>query len=785
MSFTFEARTLLELGKELISTDEVALYELIKNAIDAKSDRVEILVNVCLAHSAYVEARARLIDENHSISAVREFLSRSLIDPDHTGAVRFMSALPVDGDAGAFLTALSKQYREANTIEVRDIGRGMSLIDLKEIFLRIGTRSRRAENLQGARNLGDKGIGRLSAMRLGDRLQVQTTQPEETHYNILDIDWTVFSHDTSASVEDIKIEPYLGEEKLNPRESGTSILISGLHADWDLVRFSDVLQGRIARMIDPFEPGLANRLLLARHNGVRVQIPSIPRRLLDSAHAVCHVDFAMRDGQPYLTGYVDYRYRHRRIEINQVGAEVYSIAQTAVKRRAKRGHAAFRLLPVKGAAFEKLGEFSCDIYWFNRRVVEAVSGLSANAADTRQEISHWSGGPMLYRYGFRILPYGDPSDDWLALDETAFGVSGFKLNRQQIIGRVLLNTPHTALSEQTNREGLIQSDAADALRKVLMWVVHTEMRGLINQADDIELIEKRKAEQDTKKISGARRRVEAALARVQEGAGEGNREALEELSKGVAILSDQSADLIERIEAVIQEAEDEREKFVYLAGIGLMTEFIFHELERAVTHTMEVLTGGALRQATIDSLKEQLKTLHKRIAAFDELTGEKRQTKTNFDLGDLVDEVLSNHAREFERHSIKLTFERPQKPFAIKAVRGMVIQILENLIVNAAYWLKQQKRFEPGFQPRIDVVLDATDKCLTVEDNGPGVPEDRRERIFQPFVTTKPTGQGRGLGLYISRDLAEYHRWKLHMDDDIGRVREGRINMFVLEMSGT
>lgn len=189
---------------------------------------------------------------------------------------------------------------------------------------------------------------------------------------------------------------------------------------------------------------------------------------------------------------------------------------------------------------------------------------------------------------------------------------------------------------------------------------------------------------------------------------------------------------------------------------------------------MELLSGGSLRQATIDSLREQLKTLHKRIAAFDELTGEKRQSKSTFDLADLVDELLSNHCREFERHGIAVTFERPDAPFMVKAVRGMVIQILENLIVNAAYWLKQQKRFEPGFAPRLAIVLDAADRSLTVEDNGPGVTDDRRERIFQPFITSKPTGQGRGLGLYIARELAEYHKWKLTMDTDVGRIRNLR-----------
>ena len=61
---------------------------------------------------------------------------------------------------------------------------------------------------------------------------------------------------------------------------------------------------------------------------------------------------------------------------------------------------------------------------------------------------------MLYRHGFRVLPFGDPDDDWISLDKRAFGSSGFKLNRQQVFGRIRIETPHRYLSEQTNREGL-------------------------------------------------------------------------------------------------------------------------------------------------------------------------------------------------------------------------------------------------------------------------------------------------------------------------------------------
>ena len=772
---------ILELGKELISSDEVALYELIKNAVDAGSPRIEIVVNVQMKHSDYREVVNLMEEERETKTELLRFIESKLIDPDTAASAAFLSELR-QVSREHFLDCLAEYYDEMNYIEVRDTGHGMGIDELSDVFLRIGTSVKRKENIAGARNLGDKGIGRLSAMRLGNRLHVKTSRKKDRHWNLLDIDWTLFSHDDDVDADAIYIEPQIGDKKEDKSEQGTIIRILALQADWDLPGFTEVLQGDIARMIDPFDPGLANRLIVARHNGNRVTVPSIPRQLLQAAHAVCHVELRMDGDNPILTGEVNYKLRQRRRSINAQGSEVYSLAQEAVKRRAKRGHAAFQLYPVRPSAFKQLGDFQCDIYWYNRRIVTAVEGLTTKISETRREISHWSGGPMLYRYGFRILPYGSPNDDWLSLDETAFGRRGLTLNRQQVIGRVQLETPHSALSEQTSRQGLIASEVSDALRRVLLWVVHSEMRGLINEVDKLEFIERRKAEQNTKTVSNAKKRVDTALQRLRAHVGDAAGNQIDELAESVAKLSEQSQSLVRRIEAVIEEADEEREKFVYLAGIGLMTEFIFHELERAVSYTMDVIGRGSLKQATIDSLRDQLKTLHKRIAAFDELTGEKRQTKSRFDLVELVDSILDNHAREFERHQISTYFERSPSSLMIRAVRGMVIQILENLIVNAAYWLKQQKRFESQFKPRITITLDSEEKLLTVEDNGPGVSDDRRELIFQPFITTKPAGQGRGLGLYIARDLAEYHGWRLHLDDVVGRVREGRTNMFVLRM---
>ena len=90
MSFTFEARTLLALGKELISNDEIALYELIKNALDAGSPTVEILVRSHLPYTDYREALRQLRETRVALSEVTTLPARQ---DDQLGRFRMRSPL--------------------------------------------------------------------------------------------------------------------------------------------------------------------------------------------------------------------------------------------------------------------------------------------------------------------------------------------------------------------------------------------------------------------------------------------------------------------------------------------------------------------------------------------------------------------------------------------------------------------------------------------------------------------------------------------------------------------
>ena len=799
MAFKFAARALLELGKELISSDEVAINELVKNAVDAGSPSIHLVIQVVLTHHVYEDALHRLSKKTAPQVVLDRLESQLIANVSEELKMAFLAPLRrLTDDRAAFIEALRKNYRDFNWIEVRDHGHGMSVDELDEVYLTVGTRSRRRDNLNGAGYLGDKGVGRLSAMRLGNHLHINTSRNGEHHWNVLDIDWLQFGHDVETEVSSIEVVPILGEIKTDRRLHGTTVRISALLADWSEPRVDELLAGPIARMIDPFKRAreaveavaahtTPHDLLRVEYNGRLKIIPRIPAALLNAAHATCKVSlrFEGKDEVPHLEGMIDYRLRNAKRTVHQIGTEVYSLTQQETKIRGKKGHAATMTIPIRPEVLKSLGPFNIEVYWFNRLIVQAIPSLTQGTLETRQQIVRWSGGPMLYRHGFRVLPYGDPDDDWLELDKNAFGQSGFKLNRQQVIGRVVVNAAHTALSEQTNREGLVESPEAAALKSILMWVLHTEMRGLINEADKNEQLNLKRTKASTEEFRQTEAKVLDTLAELRVSAPPTSIIYIDRLEKRVTQLSDQCSEIVTGVEKDAKRIADDREQFVHLAGIGLMTEFIFHELDRSVEFAVKELQAvrkAIPTNAVLKSLEDQLITLHKRVSAFDSLSGEKRQVKIRFDAGEVAAMVMEGHANSFERHHIQFSIHQ-DKPFMVRAVKGMLIQILENLVTNSVYWLKQQSEYEPGFTPRIHIEVSAQTRTLSVTDNGPGVAPDRAEVIFHPFVSSKPANRGRGLGLYISRELASYHGWTIRMDSNAPVIRENRINTFLLDLS--
>jgi signal transduction histidine kinase len=222
-----------------------------------------------------------------------------------------------------------------------------------------------------------------------------------------------------------------------------------------------------------------------------------------------------------------------------------------------------------------------------------------------------------------------------------------------------------------------------------------------------------------------------------------------------------------------------------------MVEVVGHELNRATEHTLRSLADSKKTHSTedfeiaLESLHAQLKTLQKRLRILDPLSTAGRQVKEEFDLVAWIREIVASHENQFERHEISAeVVVRPlesRKHVRVYAVKGMVVQILENLLINSVYWLSAERLIDSRFEPKLKVVIDVDEKKILVSDNGPGVAPAKAEEIFQPFVTSKPPGEGKGLGLYVARELARYHGCSLFISEK--KSSRGTLNTFVFDFS--
>jgi len=125
------------------------------------------------------------------------------------------------------------------------------------------------------------------------------------------------------------------------------------------------------------------------------------------------------------------------------------------------------------------------------------------------------------------------------------------------------------------------------------------------------------------------------------------------------------------------------------------------------------------------------------------------QEKLRFDPVPVIEESLLLLSYDIRRASGGIRFEPPERPIELLGTPGRLAQIVTNLVTNALDALP-----EVG-EGAVTLTLTADDHVarLVVQDTGSGIPSELREKVFEPMFTTKPLGQGTGLGLTIVKDL--------------------------------
>lgn len=212
-----------------------------------------------------------------------------------------------------------------------------------------------------------------------------------------------------------------------------------------------------------------------------------------------------------------------------------------------------------------------------------------------------------------------------------------------------------------------------------------------------------------------------------------------------------------------------------LATIGQMAASIAHEINNPAAYVLTnlqalrgVMEGDApaadWRAELLPMVTDSLDGIRRILDTTRDLKSFSRLDEQEVywvDLNEVIRVAVKLAANEL-RHRAVLRLELNPVP-KIAGSEGKLTQVLVNLLINAAHALERV----PGGngEPRVTVSsrLEKREIVIEVRDNGPGIPEQVRERLFEPFVTTKAPDRGTGLGLSLCAEIMRFHRGEIRL----------------------
>ena len=458
------------------------------------------------------------------------------------------------------------------------------------------------------------------------------------------------------------------------------------------------------------------------------------------------------------------------------------------------------------------GAFSGKLYDF---ALTDNFGAVTNVFDTASEYKEFvktQTGVKIYRDGFAVQPYGFGQNDWLGLSKgQTSGSSFYGLRPENTVGYISISEGiNIHLKDKTDRQGFIENEyqynfeliAVTYIRRVCDSFIEAVRRAYndfirANKQENTRIRTIQQAysqirtaadasEGYSQKVNSLRKQVEqfaTSTSRVIQDAhslfGIGSYdEAMNVLRENASIIertktmlselevfvnkTAQLSSSADYIEPIVDTLERQLDDFSSLAAVGMTAESITHEFPNLLKRLDEVnndfkkksnkepisrdLCQAFSRQVSIISGSMSLQLRHVSPAL-----RYARESKITVDVGQFFESQKENYYNLYlKNYNVTLSVD-VKVSFNITVNEGRIIQVMDNLINNSIYWLRQNESTIE--MPSICIVVQRP--WLYLFDNGIGVAPAVEESLFEPFVTTKPKGQGRGLGLFIVRQLLD------------------------------
>lgn len=391
-------------------------------------------------------------------------------------------------------------------------------------------------------------------------------------------------------------------------------------------------------------------------------------------------------------------------------------------------------------------------------------------------------GTKIYRDNFRVKPYGDVDNDWLGLDKAKVSnTHGYRVGNNQTIGVIKISDEkNPLLIDATNREGIIENEAYEHLKQFVLscieliteirWEEYEKTKSELEKAKEQRQKQKQKAQ---KQKNVQEKRYEDTLQLLKSGAPyETVASSLEQWKSEEEKREKEAEEQYEKTENAyekyVEMQETELSMYKNLATLGILTGNFGHETQDIISRIDNTLSFYTEIASIIDNqyfaeITENVKSDFTRISGYSLMIVEflrknKRSPHTNLNFGSVLRDICKLYQGMLEAFHVDLKL-KAGADICLTMRQIDLESIIINMITNAFEQVKtrQQKKIQIIFEQRDE------DIYLYFEDSGLGVPENRREEIFKPFITTKEDGIG--LGLNIVRDIVTSYGGKVHVEE--------------------
>ena len=210
----------------------------------------------------------------------------------------------------------------------------------------------------------------------------------------------------------------------------------------------------------------------------------------------------------------------------------------------------------------------------------------------------------------------------------------------------------------------------------------------------------------------------------------------------------------------------------YIINYSKMSNDLLGDLKENIDHNKEQIDKNDYEDTldVLDMLTKNLTSVHqfgqnttRILKAMEEVLRDRTGGYGDITLLPVLQQVekqfARHHAQEQEQYGIRPVFDLPADPMPLYGNPDMLCKSVTNLLDNAVYAVVKKIQKDPQFVPEISLTVSIAEGkySLKVRDNGTGIEEKNLGQIYDPFFTTKTTGEAAGVGLYLIREIIQNH----------------------------